>query len=208
MGFSSFKNYGCKFSKKLLITILSPTPTPVTTTTKLLIAGGLGGNTISLSTDNGVSWTLPNNQPFTSRAYNCDFDGKRIVMGGNANIAYSDDYGINWVLTGFSSMAFVNQIKYITEKNIWFALGSSPDNNCIAYSSDGINWTYSNIIFNGGRVYDLIYNGNLYVAAGWGDYPTATSSDGITWTYNTTLQFQTPGRQYCFGFFMMVHVIY
>jgi hypothetical protein len=64
--------------------------TPIQTT--LLIAGGDSG-TIALSSDKGVSWTSPSNQPFATRSITCTFDGKRIVMGGRRAIVYSDDYG-------------------------------------------------------------------------------------------------------------------
>lgn len=164
----------------------------------VLIAGGSGTNTIALSEDNGLSWMLPNNQPFTSRGYKCAFDGNRVVMGGNSNIAYSDYYGKTWVSTGFTSLEFVYQIRYFAEKKMWFAVGISSS---IASSLDGINWTLSNQIFNGNRCYDIVYNGNVYIASGWGDFPTATSSDGFSWTFNTTLAFQTSTRKYSFGIY-------
>jgi hypothetical protein len=187
MGFSSFKSYGCKFSKKLLITILSPPPTPVTTTTKLLVAGGNGDNKIALSNDDGITWTLPNNQPFTIVGYGCAFDGNRIVMGGNENIAYSDDYGKTWISTGFATILYVYRIIYFTETNLWFAVGVSNSNQTIAYSNNGIDWiSASNTPFS--NCFNIVYNGSVYIAVGRSNsnYPMTTSPDGITWTLNET----------------------
>jgi hypothetical protein len=200
MGFSSFKSYG---SKVAIPQILSVVP-PITRKKTVSIAGGDSG-TIALSFDNGVSWTLPSNQPFTSQCYGRSaFDGKRIVIGGNSNIAYSDDYGITWFSTGFTSISTVYQIIYIPETNIWFAVGNSSSNQTMARSIDGINWTLlSTTIFERGRQYNIIYNGSVYIACGWSNnYPMATSFDGITWNYNTNYKFATTGLQtgYCLIF--------
>jgi hypothetical protein len=71
--------------------------TPIQTT--VLIAGGYssitGKRLITLSNDFGKTWRVSTNQPFeTNTIYGKGaFDGKRIAMGFNAGIAYSDDYG-------------------------------------------------------------------------------------------------------------------
>jgi hypothetical protein len=165
-----------------------------------LIAGGIGGNAIALSSDNGVSWTLPNNQPFSSSGYKCAFDGKRIVMGGNSNIAYSDDFGMTWISTGFTSLLYVYNIIYISATTTWFAVGSNSNNQTMARSTDGINWALlSNTLFDNGRGYDVVYNGSTYIATGLSsNYPMAISSDGITWNYNTTYKIPAPIAQYGF----------
>jgi hypothetical protein len=160
-------------------------------TKTLLIAGGIGGNKIALSEDNGITWNLPNNQPFTSFGYSCGFDGKRICMGGNSDICYSDDFGKNWTSTGFNAISKVYRIKYFPESKIWLACGFSAS---MAYSSDGITWISSNPIFNGGRAYDFVHNGTTHIAVGWGDYPFATSTDGGNWVFNTTYSLQTPAN--------------
>jgi sugar lactone lactonase YvrE len=195
MGFSSFKSYGSKFSKKLLITILSPPPAPVTTTTKLLIAGGIGG--ISLSDDLGKTWRLPSNQPFVNNAQNqawgrSAFDGKRLVMGGVQDIAYSDDFGESWTSTGYNLLDSAYKIIYVKAKNIWFAVGPSSTKNTMAISNDGANWTQlADTQYTGGRCYDIIYNGSVYISIGWPPstgYCMMTSQDGITWTPNQTFR--------------------
>ena len=189
MGFKSYKslgsqniqNAGSKISALAVVTPLQQTR---------LIAGGYGGNTIALSSDNGVSWTLPNNQPFTTYGYGvCGFNGTRIVMGGNSNIAYSDDFGMTWISTGFTSISYVYKIIYISATTTWFAVGYNTNNQTMARSTDGINWTLlTNTLFSGGRCYDLVYNGSTYIAVGFANNynPMVTSTDGINWSYNTT----------------------
>jgi sugar lactone lactonase YvrE len=118
-------------------------------------------------------------------------------MGGREDIAYSDDFGNTWVSTGFASMLYIYQVLYVAKTKRWIAVGYSSTNNTIAYSDDGINWTLSNPIFDL-RCYDVIYNGTVYIAVGWGEYSMATSSDGISWAYNNTFRLtNNPQYSYC-----------
>jgi hypothetical protein len=157
----------------------------------LLIAGGGTNNTVSLSRDNGVSWVQ--SQYLNGEGYRCAFNGKIIVMGLTNNIMYSNDFGINWTLTGFTLMSIVYNIIYIEETSKWFAVGSnSSSKRTIASSVDGINWTLLDTTIFNRRCYNIVYNGSVYIAVGWGTYPLAKSSDGINWDYITTLP-QVPG---------------
>ena len=202
MGFKSYKSLGSQNiqnagSKISALEVVKPVKQ-----TRLIAGGDATTTTIALSSDKGVSWTLPNNQPFTYGGFGrCGFDGKRVVMGGTNNIAYSDDFGMTWVATGFSSLNVDFRIIYIVATKLWFAVGYSNANNVIAYSSDGANWILSNIMINQQRCADIIYNGSVYIASVLGDYPTATSSDGITWAYNTSYQLMTSAsRRFTFDF--------
>ena len=68
--------------------------------------------------------------------------------------------------------------------NRWVAGGTN--NNCIVYSSDGINWAPSN---NGTNIFSVVrgvaWNGQMWVAVGSGNNKIAYSSDGISWTPST-----------------------
>ena len=113
---------------------------------------------------------------------------KDSLWEGISNIAYSDDFGMTWISTGFTSITTVYKIIYISTTNVWFAIGSNANNQTMASSTDGINWTLlPNTLFNG-RCYNLIYNGSTYIAVGVTNnyYPMITSTDGINWNYNTT----------------------
>jgi hypothetical protein len=96
-------------------------------------------------------------------------------------------------------MLYIYQVLYVAKTKRWIAVGFSDTNNTIAYSDNGINWTLSNPIFNI-RCYDVIHNGNVYIAIGWGQYSMATSSDGIIWEYNTTFRL-TNNTQYSYCIF-------
>jgi len=64
------------------------------------------------------------------------------------------------------------------------AVGNTYNNNTIAYSYDGINWSPSisgNSLFNS-NVYCVAYNGTLWVAGSEGSVKLAYSTDGINWT--------------------------
>jgi hypothetical protein len=170
---------------------------------RLLIAGGRDINGISLSVDNGRTWYLPQNQPFTELAYGrCAFDGTRIVMGGNNNIAYSDDFGNNWIASGFTQLNIAYKIIYIESTKIWFAVGTNgrigrADNvSTMARSTNGINWSIiTQVVFDYGECYDIIFNGSVYIALGFGSqYCMHTSTDGISWSPNTSLVLDNPGN--------------
>jgi hypothetical protein len=169
----------------------------------LLIAGGIDLNGIALSNDNGKSWYLPKNQPFTQRGYGrCAYDGSKIVMGGNQDIAYSTDEGNSWTAIGFTALNLVYKIIYIAGTKMWFAvgtngsIGSSQNVSTIARSTDGINWSMiSQSVFDYGECYDIIYNGSVYVALGFGSqYSMQTSVDGITWNPNTSFILNNAGN--------------
>jgi hypothetical protein len=195
--FSSFKSYG---SRVAIPQILSVVP-PITRKKTVLIAGGNGANNIVYSDDNGITFKLPNNQIFSSSSYGrCGFDGNRLVVASsNSNIAYSNDFGLTWISTGFNLIGTPVRIIYIKEKNKWFAVGIGSNGQNIATSNDGINWTLlSNTILDV-RVYHIVYNGSVYIAVGFSNtYPMATSIDGITWEYNTTYKVDNGTLQ--FGF--------
>jgi hypothetical protein len=177
MGFKSYKSLGSQNLQNAgsKISAFVGVVTPVKQT--ILIACGNGTNRVALSSDNGVSWTLPSNQAFSSVGYRGAFDGSRVVIGGNSRISYSDDFGTTWIQTSFTALNPVQKISYISATKTWFAVGfNSSTYQGMARSTDGINWTLlSNTIFDSGICCDVIYNGSTYIAVG--------PSSGGQWLY-------------------------
>ena len=117
-----------------------------------------------------------------------DFNGYQWIAGGY-NIGYTRSLilssdGINWVLPVNNVLSGgVGDMAWGQKK--WVAVGAtspSGDENRIAYSSDGMNWTLStyNSDNHVGWFYCIAYNGSYFLAGGYNRI--AKSSDGNTWT--------------------------
>ena len=108
----------------------------------------------------------------------------RGVVAGN-NIAYSYN-GFEWFptnQTAFSNVSAYGVVDIRWNGSIWVAVGEST-NFSIAYSYDGIVWTGvagSNSLFSN-TGYRIAWNGQLFIATGFGTIFGAYSFDGINWT--------------------------
>ena len=210
MGFKSYKSFGSQNIQNAGSKISAlEVVTPVKKT--IVIACGNGTNQFATSSDMGVSWVVPSTKVFSAYGYRGAFDGSRVIIGGNNNLSYSDDFGTTWTNTGFTPLGSVYKVIYISATKTWFAVGQNGTNydyRTMARSTDGINWTLlSNTLFNNGICYNVVYNGSTYIAVGKSTtYPMAVSSDGINWSSNTTYQGTTngicllyDGSKYLFG---------
>ena len=124
--------------------------------------------------------------PFTKTSFSPSItkviygNGKFVAIGWERLVvkSYWSTDGINW--TG-------NEIQKYHWKSICYGQGKfvacATDSDCMAYSTDGINWSYSSGI----SVYNWIsvcYGNGKFVAVNNYTGYTAYSSDGINWTSN------------------------
>ena len=144
--------------------------------------------TIKRSVD-GLVWTAANSGGFYGSCQNFGWNGSLWVAVGlgaglsasNSNIQYSTD-GLNWSnARGTLPESQANCVLFDGKK--WIVGGQYFLS--FVYSYDGINWT-NGPVSDSNIVYDLAYNGKVYVAAGSlsnGNCGLAYSYDGINWTY-------------------------
>jgi hypothetical protein len=144
--------------------------------------------TIKRSVD-GLIWTAANSGGFYGSCQNFGWNGWLWVAVGlgsnqtdaNSNIQYSTD-GVNWSnAQGELPEVQANCVLFDGKK--WIVGGQYFTS--FVYSYDGINWT-NGPMTDSNIVYDLAYNGKVYVAAGSFEnvnYGLAYSYDGISWTY-------------------------
>jgi len=149
------------------------------------VAVGGGTNTISYSTDDGITWTGLGQTIFSTtgnKVYNNNNTWIAVGEGTTNTLAVSND-GINWTGKGliFSDVGY--DIHYYG--NRWIAVGNdSTKTKCIAYSDDnGSTWSNpASVVFDGmGRCVNYIC-GKWYAGGENSTYVLAYSDDGITWT--------------------------
>jgi hypothetical protein len=172
------------------------------------LAFGSGVNTIAYSYD-GIQWSGIGNTLFTTSGYGGCWNGKIWVAGGISSQAVftgSIDGATGATLTISSiTSGTVSVGQYITGTNIlpntFIVAGSglswtvTPPQNVtsttitansgvLGYSYDGINWTPVSQSVLTGIIYNVVWNGTVFVAAGGGStgYCLAYSYNGITWT--------------------------
>ena len=168
------------------------------------LAFGSGRNTIAYSYD-GISWRGIGNTLFTTSGYGGCWNGKIWVAGGISSQAVftGSISGATLTISSITS-GTVSVGQYITETNIlpntFITAGSglswtvTPPQNVISttitansgvlgYSYDGINWTPVSQTVLTGIIYNVAWNGTVFVAAGGGSsgYCLAYSYNGITW---------------------------
>lgn len=152
----------------------------------LQVAVGSGTNTLSYSTDDGVTWNGLGQTIFSitgHKVYNNNNTWIAVGEGTTNTLAVSTD-GINWTGKGliFSNAGY--DIHYYG--NRWVAVGDDiSKNKCVVYSEDnGATWTNPNTtLFDGtGRCVNYIC-GKWYISGETSTSPILyQSDDGITWT--------------------------
>ena len=144
--------------------------------------------TIKRSFD-GLIWTPANSGGFYGTCQNFGWNGWLWIAVGNgsgaesfnSNIQYSTD-GLNWS-NAEGSLPEIQANCVIFDGKKWIVGGQAYTS--FVYSYDGSNWTTSPVA-DSNIVYDIAYNGKIYVAAGSlveASYGLAYSYDGINWTY-------------------------
>jgi hypothetical protein len=137
--------------------------------------------------NDGINWYQTTNSLFTLWTWRTMWNGSMWVatgsnIGSTGNtIAYSYD-GKTWIPATTGGTIFTFATAIVWNGTMWIVGGNSTTGFCIATSIDGINWyqtTSSNII---GNVYDIAWNGKMFVAVGETTNTIAYSYDGFNWT--------------------------
>lgn len=152
------------------------------------VAIGQGTNSITVSTDNGVTWTGLGNTIFSSGGGSAGVaygSNMWVAVGQGINTIATSSDGIHWNGLGNTIINQGTDVAY--GSNLWVAVGGGVGNKIVT-SSNGIDWNSSasgNSIFNNACM-GIAWNGsNLWVAVGGGldsRGRIATSSDGMNWT--------------------------
>jgi hypothetical protein len=160
----------------------------------LWVAVGLATTTsnIQYSTD-GFNWSNAQGSLPEGSANSVLFDGKKWIVGGSffTSFVYSSD-GINWLASPTSDCNAIHDIAY--NGRIYIAAGEfSNASYGLAYSYDGINWTYNNTLLPSpynmdypldGGAWSVTWSGDRFVAAGSNSFSNLSgvySFDGLTW---------------------------
>jgi hypothetical protein len=172
----------------------------------LCIAVGEGGNTISTSTDSGLTWTGQGTTMFSTSgngvAGPATYDVSTVavnlwIAGGQGTNGFATSLdGINWTGHGFQDISgIVRNIAY--GNGLIVAVGSGG--NSIATSTDGLTWTgrTGTTIFT--QADGVAYENGLWVAVGSGGNSIATSTDGLTWTGLGLTVFTSSGYGVVYG---------
>ncbi len=141
--------------------------------------------------------TLPNNLLYHSVAYG---DGTFIAVSlTHTNKAARSSDGVNW--TSFSLPSYTRwwSITYATEINTWVATSLNGQKTPVAYSTDGIYWSYTSLPWNGidwgGNV---TYGDGKFIVLDWA-YWGAYSTDGASWQRTNNLPIDTHWREAIWG---------
>lgn len=156
---------------------------------KWIIAGGNG--LMSVSTDNGVTWTKLTSLPFgstTIRAliYAADGGGLWVAAAGTT-IGYSPD-GVNWKTATASSMTAVYGLTF--GNGVYVAVGENAGVPAINTSTDCSSWTSRTVpaSHTTTKYLGVTYGNSTYVVVGVNSTPNgiiASSSNATTWTART-----------------------
>jgi hypothetical protein len=170
-----------------------------------VLAFGSGTNTIAYSYD-GIQWRGVGKTLFTTSGYGGCWNGKIWVAGGISSRAVFTGTisGATLTISSLTS-GTVSVGQYITGTgilpNTFITAGSglswtvshsqnvtsvtiTANSGVLGYSYDGINWIPVSQTVLTGIIYNVAWNGTLFVAAGGGSsgYCLAYSYNGITWT--------------------------
>jgi hypothetical protein len=159
----------------------------------ILALGGVSNDTVKIyySNDDGVNWTASTNSSsiFDVTANEAYWNGKMwVAVGSSVNTIATSKDGNTWIGRGnylFERAGYT--VYWSNEQVLWVAGGDGT--NSFAYSSDGVYWMGTGKI-GLNIVYDLKWNGNIWVAAGTaltGNKTLAYSLDGKTWNTPTQM---------------------
>jgi len=156
----------------------------VTETSGGYLAAGEGG--FMMTSSDGRSWHVLSEDtlrigPSLELVELAAGDGIVIGVGDNSLVVRSEDGGAwehrpRWVLGSYNSVRRIGS-------EFW-AVGDQG----IARSLDGLEWELM-LYDTGIRLFDVAWNGSVYVAVGWNPAPgegqalAATSPDGLDWSY-------------------------
>ena len=150
----------------------------------LMVAGGSGGNTLSYSFDNGLTW-IPNGISFmTTGCLVIAFNGLVWIAGGTGtSFLCSSSDGITWTSRTPNTLTSVLCAAWAQSLGLWVIGGIGVANSNINTSPDGTTWTLRRTPFDGDRVAAVAWNGSHMIAQGSSSYTRiATSKDCISWT--------------------------
>lgn len=156
-------------------------PPSTTTSRNILMAGGISQvNTVTYSSDGGLSWVPLKFTPLTSSCIGIarGYD-KWIGVGEgiSTTIMYSYNGSIWYPLD--RSIFTIRGRSVAWNGSIW--VGAGEGTNTLAYSQDGVNWTgLGSTIFTGGN--SVAWNGSQWLATGVGSNTLAYSANGTSWT--------------------------
>ena len=123
------------------------------------------------------------------------------ISGGDNNFCYFDIIGGTITPTYISNIFSIGANKAFWNGSLWVAVGSNINGNNIAYSSDGVNWSYAlnlttstNTFFEYSGGYGegkgIYYANGIWIAVGTGDLNNCNiyvSPDGIEFTQNQVI---------------------
>ena len=136
---------------------------------------------------NGLDWThvrklIDATEELPRRISVDDVHGKILLV--NWNLVLSSTNCIDWNLTDISSvgnMTVMNDCIYCEFLNSYICIGSTSSKPCVRISSDGLNWTETEINTKTKLSIACSNEKGLLVMAGF-DGQYSVSSDGINWT--------------------------
>lgn len=139
---------------------------------------------VQTSTD-GLNWTTRDPGTGTLPEAIAYGNGVFVAVGADGTILTSSD-GASWSVnyTGFRNFYGItwNGSQFVAVGFGWHS--SSVAGAMAATSTDGINWSYHPVVLAGnfGLLWDVAWNGSLFVAVAGFTNEIATSPDGINWT--------------------------
>ncbi|MBH3440550.1 glycoside hydrolase [Pseudomonas luteola] len=139
-------------------------------------------STVYTSPD-GLTWTSRTGNGGSNIAYDSVYgNGLFVIVGAGGSIVTSPN-GTTWTARSNGSTAILYGAAY---GNGVFVIGG---NSGFIYSStDGITWTLRATVVGGGRVTDIDYGNNVFIATTQAaGYVTYSSPDGINWTQRASI---------------------
>lgn len=137
---------------------------------------------VSISTDNGYSWTTKKNGLGSNTAWGCFKVDGRIYVITSSGMYYTTDNGDNWTICSETTRGL--EIYSFLHFGSRFVIGTNSRG---VYTSDdgGATWTQNAQIGDGKAIPGMItLDGKIYAAAGHGGVYVSADS-GTTWTQNS-----------------------